>query len=109
MGFNALMKIVLGVVGIYIARRIGVAQMGIFGLLANIYMFAEQMGEAGLKQAFYNDTAVTPIRFRTYARLSVISGLAFGILLSLLSHPLARFFGMPEVASAVVWAALATL
>jgi len=108
MGFNALMKIVLGVVGIYIARRLGPAQMGVFGLLASIYMFAEQMREAGLKQAFYNDTSITPIRFRTYARLSVISGVTFGLILSLLSRPLAVFFGMPEVAWSVVWAAFAT-
>jgi len=108
MGFNALMKIVLGGVGIYIARRLPVEQMGIFGVLANIYIFAEQMREAGLKQAFYNDNQITPVKFRTYARLSLMSGLTFGIILALLSHPLANFFGLPEVASGVVWAAFAT-
>src|SRR4051812_12609810 len=108
MGFNALMKIVLGGVGIYIARRLPVDQMGVFGVLANIYIFAEQMREAGLKQAFYNDNQVTPSKFRTYARLSVTSGITFGLILALISKPLANFFALPEVAGGVVWAAFAT-
>lgn len=108
MGFNALMKIVSTVVGIYVTRKLGPMEMGIFGLLGSIYVLAEQMREAGLKQAFYNDNDVTPIRFRTYARLSVLSGLTFGLILALLSHPLANFFLMPQAATAIIWAAFAS-
>ncbi len=109
MGFNAIMKITLGVVAIYIARRLGPGEMGMFGLLSSIYIFAEQMREAGLKQAFYNDNAVSPAKFRTYARMSVISGLTFAIVLVAMSVPLSRFFGVPELAWSVSWAAIATL
>lgn len=108
MGFNGLMKIVLGAVGIFIARKVLRTEMGMFGLLANIYMFAEQMREAGLKQAYYNDNEITPTRFRTYARLSVVSGVTFGLILGASSVPLAKFFGLPELAWGVAWAALAT-
>ncbi|HVT13248.1 MAG TPA: oligosaccharide flippase family protein [Fimbriimonadaceae bacterium] len=108
MGFNGLMKLVLGAVGIFIARKVLRTEMGMFGLLANIYMFAEQMREAGLKQAYYNDNEITPTRFRTYARLSVISGVTFGAVLGGASVPLARFFGLPQLAWGVAWAALAT-
>lgn len=108
MGFAALMKVTVGVVTIYIARRLPLAELGIFGVLGNIYIFAEQMREAGLKQAFYNDSNISAIKFRTYARTSVMSGLTFAILLSLLSVPLATFFATPRLAWSVVWAAFAT-
>jgi len=108
MGFNAIVKIVSGGIAIYIMRRLDPGQLGMFGLLANIYIFAEQMREAGLKQAFYNDNIATPIRFRTYARLSVVSGITFELILSLASKPLSIFFGYPQLGWSVICAAFGT-
>ena len=108
MGFNAIVKVVSGGIAIYIMRRLEPGQIGMFGLLSNIYIFAEQMREAGLKQAFYNDNVSTQIRFRTYARLSVLSGITFGLILSLASRPLSMFFGYPQLGWSVICAAFGT-
>ncbi len=108
LSFNVVMKVTAGVIAIFIARKLGPAEIGIFGLLSTIYILAEQMREAGLKQAYYNDNGITPIKFRTYARLSVMSGVTFGVILFLLSWPLANFFDKPQLAWSAQWAAFAT-
>lgn len=107
-GLNAIVKIVFGLVALLIGRKLGPGPMGLYGLLLNIYTFAEQMREAGLKQAYYVDNEITPTKFRTYARLSLISGITFGSILALLSYPLAYFFDQPQLMWSVGWAALAT-
>src|ERR1044072_555225 len=108
MGFNAIMKVAVGLAAIYYARVLPLSVMGIFGVLGNIYIFTEQMREAGLRQAYYNDPDVSPIRYRTYARLSVVSGITFGSILAALSYPLSRFFGHPEFLWSILWVAYAT-
>jgi O-antigen/teichoic acid export membrane protein len=106
--FSAVMKVIFAFVAIYIMRRLGPLEIGIYYLITAIYIFAEQMREAGLKQAFYNDNDISPIRFRTYARLSVMSGVTFGIILAAASMPLAHFFRVPAAAVGILWAALGT-
>lgn len=108
LGFSIFTKASVAVIGIWVARELGPAEIGLFGILVTIYIFAEQMREAGLKQAYYNDNEIDDVRFRTYARMSVTSGVTFGLILGLLSHPLAEFFQVPSLAWSVSWAAFGT-
>jgi len=105
--FNFATKITFAVVGIYIANRLGPGPVGIYALLTTIYNFAELMRDAGLKQAFYNDPALSPSRHRTYGRLSVTSGMTFGAVMLASAYPLSKFYRLPDLAWCMAMAALA--
>jgi O-antigen/teichoic acid export membrane protein len=105
--FNMVTRVSLLFVQLYIANRLGRAPMGIFALLTTIYSLAELMREAGLKQAYFNDPDLTPAKYRTYGRLSLTSGLAFGLIMAALAYPLAWFYNIPDLGWCMMLAALA--
>lgn len=97
MVFAFISKATIALVSILVANRLGPGPVGIYATLTTIYNFAELMREAGLKQAFYNDTISSPERYRTYCRLSVQSGLSFGLVMLVLAYPAALFYAVPDL------------
>lgn len=95
--FNFFVKVLSAVVGIFIANKLGPGPVGIYALMTTVYNQAELMRDAGLKQAYNNDPELTPAKQRTYGRLSLISGLSFGIILAALAYPVTIFYRIDDL------------
>lgn len=105
--FNFITKVTFAIVGLVIANRLGPGPVGIYALLTTVYNLAELMREAGLKQAYNNDPNLTPERHRTYGRLSLFSGISFGVVLAALAYPLSWYYRLPDLSWCMLIAAAA--
>ena len=95
--FSVLSKVVFPLAGLYIARTLGPALLGIAALLQMTLMLSEVLREAGLTQTYLAESTVSPELDAVYVGISLISGLIPALAVLALTPFLTEFFHQPEL------------
>jgi O-antigen/teichoic acid export membrane protein len=101
MVFALISKVAFPLVGLYISRTLGPAQMGIFYIVSRIVQFSEVLRDAGLTQTYLAEPEMTARKQGSYHFVAITTGIVPMAILILIAPWLASAFRIPELAWAV--------
>lgn len=108
MSFALIGKLVFPIVGILIARKVGVEAVGEFAVAQTIFTVIELLRDGGLGASYLADTKLDNDKERRYAGAALASGAVFSVVLFLARWPLSSFFTSPALVPTLAWASACT-
>jgi teichuronic acid exporter len=106
---NIILKLVLFVTSLVVARIIGPTEMGIFALLATIVGIADLLRDAGLGETFIADKEAGKEQERVYWSLAILFGVVLSASLVASRYFIEDFFGSEVLSQGLVVVSLAVL